>query len=184
MTIENKIAPLLSELEDRNYRDAYVEAHAKDTIAFQLRQMRLAEDWEQKDVAAKLGNPKLQPMISRYENPDYGRYSVTTLLELARVFDVALVVRFAKFSELVRWDLHKTSATLQPASYTHDAELHGMATETWMWRSVGRTMDCPLITSLAASTGTREFMSLNGGSPSLDEKYVITGHTMAHGKAA
>jgi len=103
--------------------------------------MRLAEGWEQKDVAAKMGNPKLQPMISRYENPDYGRYSITTLLELAKVFDVALIVRFAKYSELVRWDIHKTSATLQPSNYANDAELQFMATETWMWRQESRTQE-------------------------------------------
>ena len=86
LSTENKLTGLLSELQDRGYREAYVEAHAKDTIAFQLRQMRLAENWEQKDVAAKLGNPKLQPMISRYENPDYGKYSVTTLRIFSTVF--------------------------------------------------------------------------------------------------
>ena len=139
MTTQNKLTTLLSELKDRGYREAYVEAHAKDTVAFQLRQMRIAENWEQKDVAARLGNSKLQPMISRYENPDYGKYSVTTLLELARVFDVALVVRFVKFSELLRWDLHKTSETLQPASYSRDAELSSMGSETWMWRQEART---------------------------------------------
>jgi transcriptional regulator with XRE-family HTH domain len=139
LTTQNKIATLLSELKDRDYRESYVEAHAKDTVAFQLRQMRLAENWEQKDVAARLGNSKLQPMISRYENPDYGKYSVTTLLELARVFDVALVVRFVKLSELLRWDLHKTAETLQPASYSRDVELSSMRSETWMWRQEART---------------------------------------------
>src|SRR5690348_10904322 len=102
LTTKDELENLLSELNDVNYRRAYVEAHAKDTIAFQLRRMRLANEWEQKDVAAELGNSKLQPMISRYENPDYGRYSVTTLLDLATAFDVALVVRFVKFSELLR----------------------------------------------------------------------------------
>lgn len=120
---KNRLDKLLSELADPEYRRAYIEGHAKDTIAFQLRRMRLANEWEQKDVAAKLGNPKLQPMISRYENPDYGKYSVTTLLELANAFDVALVVRFVKFSELLRWDLHKTTETLQPASYSDDVQL-------------------------------------------------------------
>lgn len=122
-TISNPKLDLLRELVDPEYRRGFVEGHAKDTIAFQLRQMRLAENWEQKDVAAKLGNSKLQPMISRYENPDYGKYSITTLLDLAAAFDVALAVRFVPFSELVEWDWVSNDQTLRPSPYTRDTRL-------------------------------------------------------------
>lgn len=118
---------------------AYIEGHAKDTIAFQLRRMRLERELDQKEVATMLGNPKLQPMVSRYENPDYGRYSITSLLELAKAFDVGLVVRFAPLSELVRWDIHKTEATLAPPSYAGDTTLHAMGSEDWMWRTTTRS---------------------------------------------
>ena len=132
-------------------------------------------------MAAKLGNAKLQPMISRYENPDYGKYSVTTLLELARVFDVALVVRFAKFSELVRWDLHKTSATLQPASFASDVELLGMGTETWMWRQVSRTQ-------IAAPVSVNSVEDANACAPNpvntVNATWEIKASTPAFGKAA
>jgi len=111
---------LLAELKDPNYRRGFVEGHAKDTIAFQLRMLRKARGWEQREVAEGLGNPKLQPMISRYENPDYGRYSISTLLDLASVFDVALIVRFAPFSELLEWDWSSNAATLCPASFATD----------------------------------------------------------------
>ena len=151
--IKSRVEKLVSELRDGAYRHAYVEGHAKDTIAFQLRRMRLGREWEQKEVAALLGNAKLQPMISRYENPDYGKYSVTTLLELAKAFDVALVVRFVPFSELVRWDIHKSSETLQPPSYCDDLVLSGMASETSMWRKESRTPYGNFV-PLSAYTGT------------------------------
>jgi transcriptional regulator with XRE-family HTH domain len=121
---------ILLDLKDTRYRRGFVEGHAKDTIAFQIRMLRKARDWEQRDVAAALGNPKLQPMISRYENPDYGRYSVTTLLELAEVFDVALVVRFAPFSELLEWDWASNETTLCPASFGNDSRLAEIAAKT------------------------------------------------------
>jgi transcriptional regulator with XRE-family HTH domain len=114
---------LLNELENLEYREGFVEAHAQDTVAFQIRQLRKARGWEQKDLAEQLGNQKLQPMISRYENPDYGRYSITTLLELAKAFDVALVVRFAPHSELVEWDWNSNASTLSPPSYAQDKRL-------------------------------------------------------------
>lgn len=114
---------LLRELQDPEYRRGFIEGHAKDTIAFQLRRLRKSMEWEQRDVAERLGNANLQPMISRYENPDYGRYSISTLLELASVFDVALVVRFAPFSELVEWDWSSDAATLCPASFEDDVKV-------------------------------------------------------------
>jgi transcriptional regulator with XRE-family HTH domain len=118
---------LISELQDVEYRRAFVEGHATDTVAFQLRAMRKTEVWEQKDVAERLGNRKLQPMISRYENPDYGKYSISTLLELAAVFDVALAVRFVPFSELVEWDLSTNKAKVCPAPFAKDEELYRIA---------------------------------------------------------
>jgi transcriptional regulator with XRE-family HTH domain len=118
---------LIDELQNVDYRRAFVEGHATDTIAFQLRAMRKAEGWEQKDVAEKLGNRKLQPMISRYENPDYGKYSISTLLELAAAFDVALAVRFVPFSELAEWDLSSNPAKECPVPFTKDSKLEEIA---------------------------------------------------------
>ena len=126
----NRDFKLLEQLKDPEYRRGFVEGHAKDTIAFQIRQMRKAEQWEQSDLAREaFGNPKLQPMVSRYENPDYGKFSVSTLLELAAAFDVALVVRFAPFSELVEWDWNSNEATLRPAAYRRDARLRALAAQ-------------------------------------------------------
>lgn len=118
---------LILELRDPEYRRAFVEGHAKDTIAFQLRALRNAKDWDQRDVAERLGNRKLQPMISRYENPDYGRYSIATLLELANAFDVALAVRFVPFSELAEWDLWRNRQTVYPVSFSEDKALDEIA---------------------------------------------------------
>lgn len=116
---------LVSELDDAEYRRGFVEGHAKDTIAFQLRALRVAREWDQRDVAERIGNRKLQPMISRYENPDYGRYSVSTLLELAAAFDVALLIRFAPFSELAEWDLSDNHPL--PVSFDKDTKLQDLA---------------------------------------------------------
>ena len=125
----NRKEELLRELDNPEYRRGFIEGHAKDTIAFQLRKLRKMKQWEQRQVAEKLGNAKLQPMISRYENPDYGRYSIATLLELASVFKVALVVRFAPFSELLEWDWNSTEATLCPSGYDDDERLSEIAKE-------------------------------------------------------
>lgn len=44
-----------------------------------------------------------QNAISRLENPNYGKPTITTLKRIATAFDVALVVRFVPISQLVDW---------------------------------------------------------------------------------
>jgi len=52
-------------------------------------------------LADKIGSN--QNAIYRAENPNYGKQTITTLKKIAAAFDVALVVRFVPFSELVDW---------------------------------------------------------------------------------
>ncbi|HEV3042099.1 MAG TPA: helix-turn-helix transcriptional regulator [Candidatus Angelobacter sp.] len=114
---------LVTQLMDAKYRKAFVEAHAKDSIAFQLRMMRKAKEWDQRQLAEHaFGDPKLQSMVSRYEDPDYGRYSLNTLLELAAAFDVALVVHFAPFSELLDWDETPVERKIAPKSFQEELD--------------------------------------------------------------
>ncbi len=96
---------LVNLLKNFSYRHSWVEAHVTNGIAFQLRAMRKGRQWDQEKLAElALGNPKLQSMISRYENPDYGKYSLSTLFDFARAFDVALEVKFAPFSDIIKWE--------------------------------------------------------------------------------
>jgi len=148
---------LVDQLQDEEYRRAFVEGHTTDTIAFQLRAMRKAEGWEQKDVAERLGNRNLQPMISRYENPDYGKYSISTLLELAAVFDVALAVRFAPFSELVEWDLSSNPAKDCPASFAKDVRLTEMVEENKELQQAAGAVIINNVLGISAATQHQDF---------------------------
>jgi transcriptional regulator with XRE-family HTH domain len=84
---------------DKGYRDAFVEANIRNAIAFQIRALRKKRGWSQGELAAKCG--KAQNVISRLEDPNYGRYTLQTLLSLAGTFDVALSVRFVSYGELL-----------------------------------------------------------------------------------
>ncbi len=84
---------------DKGYRDAFVEANIRNAIAFQIRALRRKRGWSQGELAARSG--KAQNVISRLEDPDYGRYTLQTLLALAGTFDVALSVRFVSYGELL-----------------------------------------------------------------------------------
>ena len=102
---------LLSSFQDHEYRHAFLAEHARAFIALQVRSLRE----ERKITQAQLGElmGKAQAWISRLEDPDYGKVTVATLLELAEAFDTALVIRFAAFSELL-----DRLVTLSPADYS------------------------------------------------------------------
>ena len=62
-----------------------------------------------------MGKP--QSVISRMEDPDYGKLSVQTLLDIAGAYDVALIVKFTTFRDFI-WQTRDVSpATLKISSF-------------------------------------------------------------------
>lgn len=90
---------LLIKLQNKKYRDAYVSAHVRNGIPYQIRALRDQRKWSQGELEKRSGKP--QNVISRLEDPNYGKMSIPTLLDLAAAFDVALLVKFVPFSQLL-----------------------------------------------------------------------------------
>jgi transcriptional regulator with XRE-family HTH domain len=109
---------LLSNLKDKEYRTAFISSHINNGIPFQIRTMRNNRNLTQEELAV-LTNMK-QAAICRLENPNYGNFTLKTLKEVASAFDVALIVKFVPFSELVKWDLNLSSESLDVISYKDD----------------------------------------------------------------
>jgi transcriptional regulator with XRE-family HTH domain len=82
-------------------RTRFVESQLSKNLAFQLRSLRDMKDWTQGELAMRVGMP--QTAISRLENPYYGKPTITSLKRLAAIYDVALIVRFVPFSQLINW---------------------------------------------------------------------------------
>lgn len=82
-------------------RARFVESHLSKHLAFQLRALREREGWSQVQLADKV--EMNQNAISRLENPNYGKATLTTLRRIARTFDVAIIVRFVPFSQIADW---------------------------------------------------------------------------------
>lgn len=121
-----------NELANKNYRSAFVEESVKTGIAFQTRALRLRANWSQKELGEKSGKP--QNVISRLENPDYGNFTIKTLLDLAAAFDIALSVKFVSFSELLNQLRNVSPEALAVPSavrvrQTMNKETHGKTTE-------------------------------------------------------
>ncbi len=116
--ISDKEKQLRDSLANKEYREALAVEHVNTTLAIQIRKMRESQQWSQSDLAARLG--KHQETISQWENPDYGRHTITTLKSLAATFDVALLVKFIPFSELVRDMLNLSEIRLSPPSFSEE----------------------------------------------------------------
>jgi len=98
---------LLSKLElikkligNKRFRDSYVYEHVRNSVPFQIRALREERGWTQGGLGEVAGKPR--NVITRLEDPNYGRLTLKTLFEIASAFDVGLLVKFVPFSRLVR----------------------------------------------------------------------------------
>lgn len=89
---------LFENFEDKEYRDAYVDADIVDSLALQIAMTREARGWSQRDLAERAG--MTQSSICRLEDPAYGKYTIQSLKRLASALDVALLVRMVPFSRI------------------------------------------------------------------------------------
>jgi transcriptional regulator with XRE-family HTH domain len=87
-------------LASRKVRDAYVYEHVRNGVPFQIRALRKDRDWSQAELAEAASTSRT--VITRIEDPNYGKLTLKTLLEIASAFEVALLVKFVPFSRLVR----------------------------------------------------------------------------------
>jgi transcriptional regulator with XRE-family HTH domain len=95
----SNIALISKLLTNKAFRNGYVYEHVKNGIPFQIRALREERQWTQE----KLGDASEKPrnVISRLEDPNYGNFTLKTLLEIASAFEVALLVKFVPFSRLL-----------------------------------------------------------------------------------
>jgi transcriptional regulator with XRE-family HTH domain len=112
---------IIEKLKDKEYRDAFAVEHIDTGIPFQICALReqKGREWTQKELGIRAG--MAQETISRIEDPNYGKLTLKTLKRLASAFDVALMVRFVPFGELVEWELSLTSGSLEALSFDKDS---------------------------------------------------------------
>lgn len=127
-TTSTRWQQIASSLSDKEYRDLFTIEEINTGLPFQIRAMRQVRGWSQKDLADRVG--MTQEGVSRLENPDYGKPTLTTLKRLASAFDVGLAVRFVPFSHLVDWAVSFGPEDLAVPDYEHDPGLHSVSNHT------------------------------------------------------
>jgi transcriptional regulator with XRE-family HTH domain len=110
---------LVSKLSERDYRHAYMMEGVKTWIARQVRALREQRGWSQDDLGRETEKP--QSAISRVEDPDYGKLTLQTLFDLARAYDVPLLVQFVEWSDWLCRMNDRSTASLQRESFSASA---------------------------------------------------------------
>jgi len=90
---------LLEELKNKKFRDAYAAEHVKTSLPIQIYTLREQRGLSQSQLAERAKTT--QAVISRLEDPDYGKFTIASLLKMASALDVALLVKFVPFTRLL-----------------------------------------------------------------------------------
>lgn len=118
---------LVAKLSDKSYRVAYVQQHVKTWIAYQIRALRDQRGWLQGKLADEMGKP--QSVISRIEDPDYGKLTLQTLFDVAAAFDVALLVKFVDHKTFLTQGRNVSPADMRVTSFNATALMPTSARE-------------------------------------------------------
>lgn len=115
------LSAIREELPNKEFRESYVGENARRGLAYQITALREARGWSRAEFARQAGRP--QSNVSRWEDPTYGKFSLSTLLEIASVFDVGLSVRFVSFGDLLTSVANRRPEKLAVLSYDAERQL-------------------------------------------------------------
>ena len=107
---------LAEKFVDKTYRDAYVAQHTRQFLARQVRALR--GDMTQDQFGKVLEKP--QSVISRLEDPNYGKWALQTAFDVAAKCDVAVVIRFVDHGTFLRLTSDMSDAAVHPSAFSQE----------------------------------------------------------------
>jgi len=108
---------LVGKLQDKEYRDAYVRATLTHGLAHQIRVNREQRKLSQQSLAERCGGKTTQVVISRLEDPAYGKFTLNSILRVASALDVAVLVRLVPYSKFLLETADKSVLGLYAKSF-------------------------------------------------------------------
>lgn len=118
MNINSMKKQLIKKFGDKEYRDLFVAEQIFARLPIKIHLLREQREWTQKLFGEKAG--MAQAWVSKLEDPNYGRLTLSTLLKVASTFDVALVVDFVPFSKLLNDTLNLSPEFFEVPSFEED----------------------------------------------------------------
>jgi hypothetical protein len=110
-------ARLAAKMGDKPYRHSYVASHTRQFLARQMRELR----GEQSQSEFGTTIDRQQTVVSRMEDPNYGKWTLQTLFDVAEKLDVALFVRFVDFPTFLRLTEDISDRGARPEPYRQEA---------------------------------------------------------------
>lgn len=113
-----RFSRLIEKFKDRDYRHSFVVAHTRRFLARQMRKFR--GDKSQDAFAAVLG--KQQTVVSRLEDPTYGKWTLQSLFDVAEKLDLAVFVRFVDHRTFLKLSDDLSDEASGPLNYEETEE--------------------------------------------------------------
>ena len=113
----HRFARLVPKLADEAYRNSYVVHQTRQFLARQVRALR--GDKTQNEFGELLDKP--QSVVSRLEDPNYGKWALQTLFDVAAKTNRAVIVRIVDYPTFLRFTSDMTDAAARPEAYEQDA---------------------------------------------------------------
>jgi transcriptional regulator with XRE-family HTH domain len=112
---------LIDQIEDDEVREAFVSDQVRVRIAQLIRALREQEDrdWTQAELGRLMHKP--QSVVSRIEDPEYGKLSLQTLFEVAAAFKLPLWIDIPEWEDWFRYT-EGSLATTRLRRRSFDAE--------------------------------------------------------------
>jgi transcriptional regulator with XRE-family HTH domain len=112
---------LLEKFKDKEYRDSFVREFIYSRLPLKIRAMRDRREMSQAELGEKAG--VAQAWVSKLEDPNYGRLTISTLLKIASSFDCGLSVDFVPFSQILNGATRLSPRAFDVPSFSEDVAL-------------------------------------------------------------
>ena len=115
MNTDSTKSDLLTKLSKPKNRRAFANKYLVSHVAAQMRALRISRGLSQEKMSKETGIH--QPRISAMEKPSYEKYTLSTLKQIAEIFDVVPFFEFISFAELLKRIRHETPQDLAPPTF-------------------------------------------------------------------
>jgi transcriptional regulator with XRE-family HTH domain len=112
---------LIEKFRDKEYRDGFVSERIFSGLPLKIHALREQRRLSQKQLGEKAG--VAQAWVSKLEDPNYGKLTLSTLMRLASALDVGLEVDFVPFSRVLDAALSLSQESFKVASFSEDKKL-------------------------------------------------------------